>query len=308
MLCSRDSKYLIIIFLIMICLIGNAQYHPQYSQYMFNGLALNPAYAGSQEVLNLAALYRSSQWGAGISGAPVTQTFAGDFPLRNPQLALGLTVFNDKISIYRQSGAYFAYAFRVRAGEGKLSFGLQAGFDLHHEDFSGVNIKETDDELFKGEVHNTFMPNVGAGVYYNTANFFAGLSVPHLLAYSPKTANAYSAKPSLSNFMLYSGVAVPVARNFKVKPSALLQYVGYEFLLDLNCNFALFREMIEFGASWRNSNTLVGMVQFRFQSFCIGYAHDYALKKPNAINSSHEIMLRYNFKIMVDAVNPLRLN
>ena len=308
MWCSKDNKFLMVICLLMVGAVCRAQYHPQYSQYMFNGLALNPAYAGSQEVLNLAALYRSSQWGASMDGTPVTQTFAGDFPLRNPQLALGLMVFNDKISIYRQSGAYFAYAFRVKAGEGKLSFGLQAGFDLHHEDYSGITIKDKDDEMFNGEVHNTFMPNTGAGIYFNTARFFAGLSLPQFLSYSPKKANSYSAKPTLSNFMLYSGITIPAGRNVKVKPSTLLQHTGNGLLIDLNCNFALFRDLLEIGASWRNRNTLVSMVQFRYQSFCIGYAYDYALGKPNAINSSHEIMLRYDLKIVVNAVNPLRLN
>ena len=307
MWCSKDSRLLIIVCLLMAGTICSGQYHPQYSQYMFNGLAINPAYAGSKEVLNLAALYRSSQLGNSIEGAPVTQTFAGDFPLRNPQLALGLLVFNDKISIFRQTGAYFAYAFRVKAGEGKLSFGLQAGFDLQHEDFSNINIKDTDDDVFMGEVHNTFMPNVGTGVYYYQSNFFAGLSIPQLLAYSPNTANSYKGKPTLSNIMLYSGVTVPAGRDLKVKPSAMLQHIGKGLLFDANCNFALFREKFEFGASWRSSNTLVGMVQFRFQSLCIGYAHDYALGKPSAINTSHEIMLRYDFKIMVNAVNPLYL-
>jgi len=291
----------------MVGAICRAQYHPQYSQYMFNGLALNPAYAGSKEVLNLAALYRSSQWGNSIEGAPATQTFAGDFPLRNPQLAIGLLVFNDKISIFRQTGAYFAYAFRVMAGEGKLSFGLQAGFDLHHQDFSGIKIRDPDDALFMGEVHNTFMPNVGTGIYYNKSNFFAGLSIPHILAYSPNTANSYKGKPTLSNIVLYSGMVVSAGRNYKVKPSALLQNTKTGLLFDMNCNFALFGEMFEFGASWRSSNTLVGMVQFKIHSFCIGYAHDYALRKPSALNTSHEIMLRYDFKIVVNAVNPLFL-
>jgi len=307
MWCSKDSKFLIIFFLLMVGATCRGQYHPQYSQYMFNGLAVNPAYAGSKEVLNLAALYRSSQWGGSIEGAPVTQTFASDFPLRNPQLALGLLVFNDKISIFRQTGAYFAYAFRVKAGEGKLSFGLQAGFDLQHENYSGINIKDHDDELFMGERLNTFMPNVGTGVYYYRSNFFAGLSIPQLLAYSPNTANSYKGKPTPSNIMLYSGATVPAGRDLKVKPSALLQYIGTGLLFDANCNFALFKEKFEFGASWRSSNTLVGMVQFRLQSLCIGYAHDYALGKPSAINTSHEIMLRYDFRIMVNAVNPLHL-
>jgi len=308
MWCSKDSKLLMIICLLMVGAICRAQYHPQYSQYMFNGLALNPAFAGSQEVLNLAALYRSSQWGKSVEGAPVTQTFAGDFPLRNPQLALGLMVFNDKISIFRQTGAYFAYAFRVKAGEGKLSFGLQAGFDLQREDFSNLNLKHPDDDLFMGEVHNTFMPNVGTGIYYYRSNFFAGLSAPQLLAYSPNKANSYKGKLTHSNIMLYSGVAIPAGRNVKVKPSALLQNTGNGMLFDLNCNVSFLREMFELGASWRNTSTLVGMVQFRYRSFCIGYAHDYVLSKPSVINTSHEIMLRYDFKIIVNAVNPLRLN
>ena len=309
MWCSRDSKLLMIICMLMVGAICRAQYHPQYSQYMFNGLALNPAYAGSQEVLNLAALYRTSQFGNSIDGAPVTQTLAGDFPLRNPQLALGLLVFNDKISIFRQTGAYFAYSFRVKAGEGKLAFGLQAGFDLQHEDFNydKLTIRDPEDPMFKGEVHNTFMPNAGAGVYYNKSNLFIGLSVPQILTYSPNTADSYSGKPVLSNFILYGGVILPAGRNFKVKPSGLLQHARSDFLFDVNCNFAMFREMFEIGASWRSSNTLVGMVQFKINSFCIGYAHDYALRKPSAINTTHEIMLRYDFKIMVKAVNPLRL-
>jgi len=292
----------------MINVTCRAQYHPQYSQYMFNGLALNPAYAGSQEVLNLASLCRNSQWGNSIDGAPVTYTFAGDFPLRNPQLALGLLVFDDLISIFKQTGAYFSYAFRVRAGEGKLSFGMQAGFDLHRENQTKLFVLQPDDPMFDLEKHNTFMPNVGVGAYYYTSGFFAGLSFPQLLAYSPNTADSYKSKPTLSNTMLYGGMIVPAGRDLKIKPSTLLQYAGNGILFDLNCNFLLFQERIELGVSWRNNTTLVGMAQFRFQTLCLGYAYDCAIGKPGAINTSHEIMLRYDLKIKVKAASPLYLN
>ena len=306
MWCSKDSKILVTICFLLVSVTCWAQYHPQYSQYMFNGLALNPAYAGSQEVLSLAAFHRTSQWGNTMEGTPVTQTFSGDFPLRNPQLALGLLVFNDKVSIFRQTGAYFAYAFRVQAGQGKLSFGLQAGFDLQREDATRINILQKPDPLFELEVHNSFMPNVGVGTYYYTSNYFVGLSLPQFLAYSPKTAVSYKGKPTFKNFMLYGGLTLPAGRSLKIKPSGLLQYVGEGILFDLNCN-VLLREMLELGVSWRNNNILVGMAQFRFQSFCIGYAYDYALKNSGAINTSHEIMLRYDFKIIVKALNPLLL-
>ena len=304
MWCLKDSKILIIVCLLSVSVMSRAQYHPQYSQYMFNGLALNPAYAGSQEVLSLTALHRTSQWGNSVEGSPVTQTFSGDFPLRNPQLALGLLVFNDKISVFRQTGAYFAYAFRVQAGEGKLSFGLQTGFDLHREDETHINTIQKPDPLFELEVNNSFMPNVGVGTYYYTSNYFVGLSLPQFLTYSPKNADSYEGKPAFTNFMLYGGLMVPVNSKFKIKPSTLLQHAGGGLLFDINCN-VLFREMFELGASWRSNNSLVGMAQFKYQSFCIGYAYDYPFGKPNALNTTHEIMLRYDFKIIVKAFNPL---
>ena len=303
---SKGNKTLFAICLLLACVAGNAQYHPQYSQYMFNGLALNPAYAGSQEVLSLAAFHRTHQWGNSMEGAPVTQTFSTDFPLRNPQVALGMLVFNDRISIFRQTGAYFAYAFRVRAGEGNLSFGLQAGFDLHREDAARISIIQKPDPLFELEVHNSFMPNVGVGTYYYASNYFVGLSLPQFLTYSPRTADSYSAKPAFANIMLYGGMTVSAARGVKIKPSALLKHANDRFHADLNCNVLLW-QTLELGVSLRNKNTLVGMAQIRYQSFCIGYAYDYALRNPSALNAAHEIMLRYDLKIIVKALNPLHI-
>ena len=303
---SKDSKIIFILCFLLASVTCSAQYHPQYSQYMFNGLALNPAYAGSKEALSLSALYRTSQWGNSVVGAPSTQTFASDFPLRNPQLALGLLVFNDKINIFRQTGAYFAYAFRVQAGEGKLSFGLQTGFDIHREDATHIFTIEPFDPMFERDVHHSFMPNVGVGTYYYTSNYFLGMSLPQFLRYSPKTANSYRAKPAFTNFMLYGGKMFPAGRDVKVKPSALTKYMDKSLQLDLNCN-VLLRNTLELGVSWRSRNTLVGMVQIFYQSFCIGYAYDHAIGKPYALNTTHEIMLRYDFKIVVKAINPLLL-
>ncbi len=307
MLCSKDKILFTLCLLLLAGTICRAQYHPMYSQYMFNGQAINPAYAGSREVLSLAALYRS-QW-QNIDGAPVTQTFTGDFPLRNPQLALGLLVFNDQISIYRQTGAYASYAFRIKTGEGKLSFGLQAGFDYMREDESRIVTLQPSDPMFDMEIHKSFMPNVGAGVYYSDTRYFAGFSIPKLLAYSPHTAESYKGKLSFENLMLYGGAKIPVSDNFKVKPSVLLQYTQKSFLCDLNCNVILLpKETIELGVSYRNANTLVAMAEIRVSpQFCLGYAYDYNFGQPNITNGSHEIMLRYEFRFRVKAENPLYL-
>ena len=305
---SKDSKILIIIiYLLLTGITSQAQYHPQYSQYMFNGLALNPAYAGSQEALSLAVLHRTSQWGNSVEGAPATQTFSGDFSLRNPQLALGLMIFNDKIGPFGQSGAYFAYAYRVITDKGKLSFGLQAGFDYHHENYQDLFLAHPEDPLFTKNMQNSFMPNAGAGVYFFTPKYFAGLSLPHILTYSWNKGNAPKGKPGFSNAMLYGGMVFESGEILKIKPSTLLQNAGKSFLFDLNCNFALFDDKFELGVSWRSNGTLVAMSQFRINTFCLGYAYDFPIGKPNAINTSHEIMLRYDFKIKIKATSPLLL-
>lgn len=309
MWCSKNSKIFIILCLLA-CVPCRAQYHPLYSQYIFNGLALNPAYAGSQDVLNLAALYRSSQLGNSIEGSPVTQTFAGDFPLQNPQVALGLLVFNDKIGIFKQTGANFVYAFRVKAGEGKLSFGLQAGFDLRREaGIDNIYLFEEGDEAFYQKAHNTFMPNVGAGIYYHTPKYFAGLSFPHFLAYATNIKDySYKGALTLSNMMLYGGVVIQTNNKLKIRPSALLQHVFNDPLFDLNCNFIMLRDRLELGLSYRNKKTLVTMVQFKINSqLCLGYAYDHTFGMPTVNNTSHEIMLRYDLKITVKAANPLYL-
>ena len=307
---SKDRKIFIIVCLLLMGVTCRAQYHPQYSQYMFNGLALNPAYAGSKEVLSLAALHRTSQWGKSMEGSPVTQTFSGDFPLRNPQLGLGITVFNDKAGYIGQSGAYFAYAFRVRAGEGKLSLGMQAGFDTYRLDLNINDLIDPDDPLFMN-TQLSFMPNVGAGAYYYTSKYFIGLSFPKFLAYKANVKDHqvknFKQDFSLPNTMLYGGYIYPAGKNIKIKPSALLHYAGKKIFADVNCNVGLFEEKLELGVSWRMKNTLAALAQIRLQSLCIGYAHDFSIGKPGAINTSHEIMLRYDFKIVVKAAHPLFL-
>ena len=304
---SKDNRILIILCLLLAGVTCRAQYHPQYSQYMFNGLALNPAYAGSQEALSVAVLYRASQWVNSMEGTPTTQTFSGDFSLRNPQLSFGLLIFNDKIGPLGQTGTYFAYAYRVKAGEGKLSFGLQAGFDLHHENHSKLILIHDDDPLFAKKIQNSFMPNAGAGAYYYTSKFFAGLSLPKILTYSWNKGNTPKGKPNLSNVMLYGGMVYRAGKDFNIKPSTLLQNAGNVFLVDLNCNFSMLQEKFELGVSWRSRSTLVAMAQFRFNMICLGYAYDCPIGKPNAINTSHEIMLRYDFKVKVKTVSPLYL-
>jgi len=298
-----------IFLLLTFSVICNAQNRPVYSHYMYNGLAINPAYAGSNEALNITALYRNSQWDNSINGAPVTQLFSGDFPLRNPQYAVGLTVFNDNINILQQSGAYFSYSYRINKFNGKLSFGARVGFDLQSEELAKISTIEQSDYMFNYNIHNNLMPNIGIGTYYYRENIFAGISIPHLLEHTSKSDNSYKAiRSTLSKSMFYFGVFVPTGIDLKLRPTTLIQFESRGVLYDLNCNFIFFKDIFELGISWRSSNVLVGMAKVRIAPLSIGYAYDYGINKPEAINTSHEIMLRFDLiRKKVIAATPLYL-
>ena len=153
-----------------------AQQDPMYSQYMFNMLAVNPAYAGSREVLSATALGRW-QW-VGIDGSPQTQTFSLDAPVKNKQFGLGLQLVNDKLGVSRNTGIFGSYAYRLRLNnKALLSMGLQAGAYWFRSDLVGV---VSNDNAFAANVSRV-LPNVGAGIYYNTDKFYLSVSMPHLL-------------------------------------------------------------------------------------------------------------------------------
>ena len=173
------KKYITIV-LVLISVFTNrvqAQQEAMYSQYMFNTLAINPAYAGSRNVTSATALYRN-QW-VGIQGAPETITFSLDAPLNNKKVGLGFQVFNDKIGITNTTGAFGSYAYRVRLNKGTLAFGLQAGASQYRANFHSVSLNSipTDDVAFSENI-NKVLVNFGAGLYYSTDRFYMGLSSP----------------------------------------------------------------------------------------------------------------------------------
>jgi type IX secretion system PorP/SprF family membrane protein len=301
------SKILLTGYLLMSAFFCGAQNSPLYDQYQYNGLAINPAFAGSREVMNIAALYRA-QW-LKTDGAPTTQTLAGDFPLRNPQLALGLLVINDKIGFLRNTGVHAVYAYRIKMGQGKLSLGLQGGFDQVREDFKEVKTLQSGDPMFNPELHRLFMPNVGVGAYYYTGKYFVGLSVPQLFLYEPSGSDTYKGKLTAHNVMLYGGVIVKVNNFIKLKPSTLLRYNPNNFMADVNLNAVFFpKDRVEVGISYRSTNVWGAMAEIRINpQLCIGYAYDHAMGTANITTGSHEIMLRYEFRFRVKAENPLYL-
>jgi type IX secretion system PorP/SprF family membrane protein len=281
---------------------------PVYSQYIINGLLINPAYAGSRDVLSTVISYRD-QW-TGFPGTPVTQTLTGHMPLQNKSLALGLIITNESIGVINNTGIFGNYAYRVRLNSGMLAFGVKAGVQLYKENDYQLYIKDPGDYVFSNN-GNYILPNFGAGVYYYNSTCFAGLSLPTILSYRESPGgNSYDAYNNAQNynFMFFGGCLINVTDEFKLKPSALLQYtLNSGFQYDLNLNAILLKDgLLSVGTSYREKDAIAGMVEVQLNTqLRIGYSYDFTINTPgNYSGGTHEITIRYEFKYIVNALNP----
>ncbi|EAY28129.1 PorP/SprF family type IX secretion system membrane protein [Microscilla marina] len=229
---------------------GQAQQDVQFTQYMFNGLAINPAYAGSRDVFSVTGLFRK-QW-TGIEGAPVTQTLSGHLPLIKDRIGLGLTLVNDKIGITNNFSMIGSYAFRIRFNTGVLAMGIQAAITQFRANFTDVRFSvdpTSTDPAFDQNINKT-LPNFGTGLYYYTDRFYAGLSVPQLINWDLADGNISNARQSRHVFIT-AGYVFDVSPTVKIRPSLLAKYVsGAPFSIDINANVWLF-DRFAVGGSYR---------------------------------------------------------
>lgn len=281
-----------------------AQQDPMYSQYMFNMLSVNPAYAGAREMVSMTAMYRQ-QW-VGIEGAPTTLTFGIDAPIKHQRMALGLNVVNDKIGITKDLMINAVYAYRIRfINNGALSFGLQAGVNQHSADLASVNTTtyyggSSNDKAFSASMSNLF-PNFGFGAYYYTDRFFASAGVPRMLKNNLRGENNptmdFTSFPNRQNrhMFLSAGYIFDLNEDWTAKPSIMLKGVyGAPMAGDINANF-WWKNTIGGGVSYRSEDAVVAMLEFRpRKEFQFGYAYDMTISGLAGTNSgSHELMLRY---------------
>jgi len=276
-----------------------AQQEAMYTQYMFNTLSLNPAYAGSRNVLSATTLVRS-QW-SGIDGAPKTTTFTIDAPINRKKIGLGLQIFKDKIGIMSTTGIVATYAYRIRMARASLSFGLQGGVSQFKANYSNVVLEPygpSNDVAFSNNANTSFY-NLGAGAYYNSDKFYVGLSSPQLLQ---NVLPSYTGEQSKQNrqfnhLFLMSGYVFSLNDDFKLKPSILLKAVkGAPLEGDVNANLWI-KNIFSIGAQYRTNADVSGMFELQVSpQIRVGYAYDHSLTDLQNYNSgSHEVMLRFEF-------------
>lgn len=275
----KNLSFIIVLFLLATTFSGFAQQDPQYTQYMYNPVVINPAYAGNRGVMSITGLHRS-QW-LGLDGAPRTQSFSIHSPIGESKVGLGLSIVNDALGPQQETyiGGDFSYTINT-SDEGKLSFGLKAGGHILDVDFRQLNLFDPTDANFAQNIDNKFSPLVGVGVYYHTDNFYAGLSVPNLIETNHfDEGNEPGSSSSLAeeNIHYYGimGYTFDISDDLKFKPSTLIKMVqGAPLEVDFTANFLVF-EKLHLGAAYRWSAALSGLVGFQAtDSMLIGLAYD----------------------------------
>jgi len=277
-----------------------AQQNAMFSQYMFNALAINPAYAGSRNVVAATALYRN-QW-VGIEGAPKTGTFTLDAPFSGDRLGMGIQVISDKIGITTTTGLVMSGAYRIPINDGSLSFGIQGSMNNYHAGFTSVNLNPSGpipDQAFQDDVNKTLY-NFGSGVYYNTNRFYAGFSVLDLvrnrLNVDTISDGDITARQSAHGY-LTTGYVFPLGMDLDLKTSVLVKGVsGAPVQGDFNATLWI-KGVFALGAEYRTSADISALMELKVSpQVRIGYAYDKSITTLRKFNSgSHEFMLRYEF-------------
>lgn len=274
-----------------------AQQDAQYTQYMYNTMSVNPAYAGSRGHMSIAALHRS-QW-VGLEGAPTTQTLNMHTPLGYRGVGIGLSLVNDKIGPTSETNFDIDFSYTIYTStEGRLSFGIKAGANLLDVQFSKLN-QFTTDPILENNIDNKFSPNFGAGIYYHNNKFYTGISVPRFLETSHFEESSLSTAREEMNFYLITGYVWEINKFVKLKPALLTKVVrGAPLQIDFSANVMLSDSFV-FGAAYRWDAAVSAMAGFYInEGIFAGLAYDREVTElGNAAfnNGSFEVILRYDF-------------
>lgn len=273
-----------------------AQQAPMYSQYMFNMINLNPAYAGNLGDDNVTLLYRM-QW-VGVDGAPKTGTLSWDRRQPDSNVGYGLQIYNDRLGIESTTGVQAFYSYRLRFPNSNLVFGLSGGALNYQAAYSKGTTTTGGDPLFAEDV-KVVLPTVGFGMLYNTERMYIGFSMPALLKTKTGVNSTLISTTANNHYFVTGGYIFDASHAVKLKPSFLLKSVqGSPLAFDINMN-AWFHNTLGVGLSYRTNDALVGLFEIQLSpTFRLGYAYDYVVSnlKTYNVGGSHELMLRYGFR------------
>jgi len=291
-------KNLILILLLAILTSGfvNAQQKPMYSQYVFNTLAYNPAYAGSRNIVSVSALYRN-QW-VGIQGAPKTGTMTADAPFSNGRIGLGVQLISDELGVTKTTGAALSGAYKITFNnDAKLSLGLQGNISNFRANFTSLNLSVGgggNDPVYQQDI-NTILYNFGSGIFFSTERLYIGVSVLDML--NNRLGSDTSNVRQVGHAYIATGYVFPLGGDFNLKTGALVKgVIGAPIQADVNLTLWI-KNMLALGVEYRTSSDIAASMELKItQNIGLGYAYDQSTTSMKSFNTgSHEFMIKYIF-------------
>lgn len=276
-----------------------AQQDAQYTQFMFNKLYFNPAYAGAKEALCISGIYRN-QW-IGMDGAPQTATLNVHAPIWKRRMGIGASITNDRIGLTDRWNMDFNYAYRIQLPkESVLSIGLRGSVSYMSIRWDNAELTQVFDQSVPAAQNSKIMPNFGAGIYYQSRKWYLGFSMPRLFKnrIDFNTNNQGTIEPELTqHYFMSGGVSIDLGKNVQLQPNVLLKYTpNTPFDADINCSIVFF-ETILLGVSYRVGDSVDGLLQWRIvPQFTLSAAYDFTLTPLQQYNrGSLEVMIQYCF-------------
>jgi type IX secretion system PorP/SprF family membrane protein len=294
------------VLLLLIARTSHAQYDAMFTQYMFNEMFINPAYAGSKEAMSATLLHRQ-QW-VNFPGRPVTTSFSIHGPLEGNKMGVGLSLLNEKVGVMNRNLIYASYAYRLKFKDDQtLALGLMGGIENQVNRLSTVKLSNDAaapaDPQF-GNTPNVLAPNFGAGLYYNTKTLYVGLSIPRMIDNKVKFGNDGSSTikttkvaPGKFTYYLTGGYLFTLNEEFKLRTNVMMKAVqNAPAQFDIGAN-VLMRDMVWAGLSYRSGSSLALILGLQVnKQFLACYSFDFGLNKIQKYSlGSHEIVLNYLF-------------
>lgn len=298
------KKY-ISVFILLLPLSLLAQQDPQFNQYFFNPLSINPAYAGSRGMLSAVAVHRS-QW-VGFEGAPETQAFALHSPSRDKKMGFGFQALTDKIGPKSTVAISGDYAYSIRLARGRLAFGLRASIYNYQFDWDKIEYKETRGAVNAG-TESYLIPSFDFGLYYYDRKNYLGLEFTHLnqgkLGVQSDNVNIESTSRQEAQIIATAGRAFKINRLLVLKPSILIKTANNRpAFIDLNGSVLIWNKLW-LGMSYRRGYGAVAIVEYNInQALRIGYSYDISVTSLGRQNGgSHEIFIGYDINVFKSRV------
>lgn len=295
---SKNKGVFIVLLTMLLSHFSYAQQDAQFTNYMYNTLSFNPAYAGSRGTSSFY-LSQRSQW-VGIDGAPTTNALSYHSPIGSSNVGVGLSFLNDAIGPVEENLVSLDLTYTINTSyDYKLAFGFRASAHMLNVDFTKLNIFNPGDALAQNNINNRFSPNIGVGLFWYSENNYIGFSIPNLLETSHINKDLNSSVSAVSrerlHYHLTAGYLFDLSQDIVFKPALLSKFVsGAPLQVDVSANFQMY-DRFTLGASYRVDAAVSFLTGFQLnKNWMLGYSYDFDTNNLSTYNSgSHEVFLRY---------------